>query len=80
MASIILRHAGRWLGGTMAGPVGSAIGAALGSHFGARLDRKLFAERSNNQRVGGRLADLSVQTSCYGNPIPIIYGSYKIAG
>ena len=63
--------------GSYFGPVGSAIGGMLGSVAGSLL----FPDDPINQQAEGpRLGDLSVQTSTYGNAIPILYGTVRVAG
>jgi hypothetical protein len=59
--------------GSYFGPVGAAIGGAIGGLVGGVFDPDLVNE-------GPRLTDLRIQTSNYGNAIPIIFGSYRAAG
>lgn len=69
MATLLLTALGTALGG----PLGGAIGALAGQ----RVDQALFAPKG---RVGARLADLSVQSSAYGSPIPRLYGRARVSG
>ncbi len=69
MATLVLTSVGRVLGG----PVGGAIGALIGR----QADRRLLG---GGARQGPRLADLKVQTSAYGNSVPRLYGTLRVAG
>src|SRR3954447_25116054 len=68
MATLVLSSVGTALGG----PVGGAIGAFIGQS----IDQQLLAPASR----GPRLGDLNVQTSNYGNQVPRIYGTMRVAG
>ena len=68
MATLVLGTVGRVLGG----PIGGAVGTLLGG----AVDRRLFGGGSS----GPRLADLSVQSSAYGQPLPRVYGRMRVAG
>lgn len=69
MATLVLTAVGTALGG----PIGGALGAILGQ----QVDAALFAPKA---RVGARLSDLKVQTSSYGDAIPQIFGTLRVAG
>ncbi|ABF53701.1 hypothetical protein Sala_1990 [Sphingopyxis alaskensis RB2256] len=69
MATLVLTVAG----GLIGGPVGAAIGAALGQ----QVDAAILAPR---RREGPRLADLKVQASTYGQQIPQLFGTMRVAG
>ncbi len=74
MASLVLGVAGA--------AVGSYFGyASLGWSIGSMLGNSLFAphQPTINQQ-GPRLSDLKVQSSMYGNPIPVVYGTSRLAG
>ena len=72
MTTLVLGLAGAAIGGFIGGPLGAAIGWSLGSLAGSALDP---------QRIEGpKLADRKLQTSAYGTAIPIVYGSYRLAG
>ncbi len=72
--------------GTVAGSViGGFVGAPqLGGFIGGAVGGQLFkgggSKGQNIQQTGPRLQDLTVQTSTYGNPIPIFWGSVRAAG
>ncbi|WP_428628677.1 phage tail protein [Sphingopyxis sp.] len=69
MATLVLTV----VGGIVGGPVGAAIGAALGQ----QVDAAIFKP---NGREGPRLADLKVQASTYGQQIPQLFGTMRVAG
>ncbi len=65
------------IGGTILGVAASTIGGFLGSTIGSMVDNMLFPTKQE----GPRLSDLSVQTSTYGNPIPLVWGpENRLAG
>lgn len=68
MATLVLGT----VGGLIGGPVGRAVGATLG----LAVDRRFLAPK----RQGPRLADLTVQSSAYGEPLSRIYGTMRVAG
>ncbi len=68
MATLVLTTVGTAIGG----PVGGAIGALIGN----QVDQRFLAPR----RQGARLGALTVQTSAYGQPIPKIFGTLRVAG
>lgn len=70
MAQVVLGVAGAVVGGAFGMP---GVGYMLGSALGAAL----FPEPGQD---GPRLSDLKVQQSQYGAPIPILYGTYRVAG
>jgi hypothetical protein len=49
----------------------------MGSLLGQAVDRRIFAPKG---RSGPRLSDLAVQSSAYGQPIPRLYGTMRVAG
>lgn len=69
MATLVLTVAG----GLIGGPVGAALGAALGQ----QVDAAILAPKG---REGPRLADLKVQASTYGQQIPQLFGTMRVAG
>src|SRR5688572_17629814 len=71
MATLVLGAAGSWVG-SFFGPLGSAIGWSIGSALGTLLDPP--------KTEGPKLTDLKLQTSQYGQPIPIVYGRVRVAG
>lgn len=69
MATLVLTV----VGGIVGGPVGAAIGATLGQ----QVDAAVFKPKG---REGPRLADLKVQASTYGQQIPQLFGTMRVAG
>jgi len=69
MASIVLGGIGSAIGG----PVGGIVGGMLGS----LIDSHLFHPK---KQVGPTLSDLSVTSATFGQPIPLCYGTTRIAG
>lgn len=62
------------------GVVGFLLGGpALGIYLGSTLGQILFPTNLGTVK-GPRLQDLSVQSSAIGAPIPIVYGTFAIAG
>lgn len=59
--------------GSFFGPVGAAIGGAIGGAIGSSFD-------TLPTQYGPRLDDLRPQTSEYGKPIPIVYGTVGMGG
>lgn len=72
MASLALGAAGAVVGGFLGGPLGASIGWSIGAMVGNLLDPPKVE--------GPRLSDLKLQISEYGKPIPIFYGTMRIAG
>lgn len=68
------------------GVVGSALGSAIGIGAsagwlgGVMLGNLLFGGGKSQSIEGPRIDDLSVQTSTYGAPIPLVYGTMRISG
>ncbi|SBV33935.1 conserved exported protein of unknown function [uncultured Sphingopyxis sp.] len=69
MATLVLTV----VGGIVGGPVGAAIGAAVGQ----QVDAQIFKPKG---REGPRLVDLKVQASTYGQQIPQLFGTMRVAG
>lgn len=69
MATLVLTV----VGGIVGGPVGAAIGAAIGQ----QVDAAIFKPKG---REGPRLADLRVQASTYGQHVPKLFGTMRVAG
>lgn len=91
MATVVLGALGSIAGGAIGGAVsggsstgvaiGKTIGSSLGSLLGNAIDDRIFSQDVTlGARSGYRLADLAVQSSSYGEMIPIIYGTTRIAG
>ncbi|NOZ43161.1 MAG: hypothetical protein GXP02_08380 [Alphaproteobacteria bacterium] len=72
MASVVLTVVGTAIGG----PVGGLIGGLVGR----TVDQAIFGGTASRTIEGGRLKDLSVQTSAYGTPISRIYGTMRLPG
>lgn len=64
-------------GGAYAGAAFGAIGTAVGWTLGATLGNALFV---HNDQEGPRLSDTRVQSSAYGTPINITWGSTRVDG
>lgn len=64
MATVVLST----IGGLFGGQIGSRIGASIGKQIDAPA------------REGPRIKELDIQTSSYGNAIPAIFGTMRIAG
>ncbi|WP_281300794.1 MULTISPECIES: phage tail protein [unclassified Iodidimonas] len=71
MASLLLRTVGTALGGSIGGLLGAAVGGII--------DRSIFFG-NGGEREGPRLDDLSVQSSALGSPIPLVFGTARVAG
>ncbi len=67
--------AGATLGFFVGGPLGAIQGASIGYSLGAAI----FPTKLPGVQ-GPRLEDLSITISTYGNPIPLIYGTFRAAG
>jgi hypothetical protein len=71
MASLVLGAAGSFVG-SFFGPLGASLGWSIGSMLGNLI---------NPQKTEGpRLTDLKLQGSQYGQMIPILYGTIRVAG
>ena len=68
MATLILGTVGRAVGGPVGGLIGTFVGASLDSAV------------LGGGRAVGRIANLAVQSSAYGEPIPRLYGMMRAAG
>ena len=55
------------------------IGASVGWLGGVIIGNLLFGQKAPTQE-GSRLGDLSVQSSTYGKPVPLVYGTMRFAG
>lgn len=69
MATIVLGALGTLIGG----PLGGAVGALVGR----QVDALIFKPSG---REGPRLKDLAISTSSYGQAIPKVFGTARIAG
>jgi hypothetical protein len=77
VATLVLQAAGAAIGSVF-GPLGAIAGRAIGALAGYTVDQALFGQRRAVE--GPRLADLTVQTSREGAPIPRVYGRVRISG
>jgi hypothetical protein len=73
MAVLALAAGGALVGSALGGGVLTSIGWTAG----ALLGQALFPSRPAG---GPQLGDLTVQSSAYGTPIPLIYGTARLAG
>ncbi len=81
MTSIVLGNIGTSIGGTIGGPTGAAIGGLIGSYAGSVIDRQIFATDTTIPNIrGAQLTELGVQSSTYGEMLPIVYGTVRTAG
>lgn len=71
MATLALGIGGALIG-SMFGPLGASVGWAIGAGLGGWLTAK--------GTEGPKLTDLRLQSSSYGMPIPICYGTVRAAG
>ncbi len=78
MASILLTVAGNVAGNAILPGIGGAILGGLGGMAGSRIDNALFG--GDTAFKGPRLENLKVQDSSYGNGIPTLYGTVRVAG
>jgi hypothetical protein len=74
MATLALSLAGQVAGGAIGGPIGATIGRALGALAGSAIDNAIFGEPA---RPG---ADIRLQGSSEGAPIPRLYGWSRLSG
>lgn len=83
MATLVLSAVGASIGGSLAtGFLGTALGVAggfAGGLVGGTIDRALGIAPSRKVE-GPRLGDLSVQSSAYGQTVPLVYGTVRVAG
>ncbi len=78
MATLALSLAGQVVGGAVGGPIGATIGRALGALAGSAIDGMLFGEKPQTQVAAG--ADIRLQGSTEGAPIPRLYGWSRVTG
>lgn len=72
MTTLVLGTVGSMVGGAVGGPIGAQIGWLAGSLIGNLIDPPKVE--------GPRRTDLKLQLSEYGKPIPIVYGTGRLAG
>src|SRR3569623_2653558 len=78
MATLALSLTGQVVGGAFGGPVGATIGRALGALAGSAIDTAIFSEKPQPAATVG--ADLRLQGSSEGAPIPRLYGWSRLSG
>jgi hypothetical protein len=78
MATLALSLAGQVVGGAVGGPIGATIGRALGALAGSAVDGMLFGDKPQQKAVAG--ADIRLQGSTEGAPIPKLYGWSRVTG
>lgn len=79
MADIVLPVVGGTVGFVLGGPSGAILGANIGSLAASTFFPKTQRVQLPTQE-GPRLADLRAQTATYGNMIPRVYGTMRLAG
>jgi hypothetical protein len=79
MADIVLPVVGGTVGFVLGGPSGAILGANIGSMAAGAFFPKSQRVQLPTQE-GPRLADLRAQISTYGNIIPRVYGTMRLAG
>lgn len=79
MATVILGIVGAGAGALIAGPAGAWKGAELGWAIGTAIGGIIDQPKYPKQAYG-RLSDLRVTTSSYGNIIPRVWGKVRVAG
>lgn len=82
MASLVLGAVGAGIGwaigpATFMGMSSVSIGWSIGSTLGSLLESKSAKQPT---QYGPRLGDLKVQSSTYGQAVPRVYGSFRVAG
>lgn len=81
MASLVLGAVGAAIGSTIPGTLLGMSFTSIGWSIGSTLGSMLFKPKGQEiTQEGSRLGDLKVQSSTYGNPLPIFYGSMRAAG
>ncbi len=78
MTDVILPVAGGITGFVLGGPSGAILGANLAGAAGSLFPRSQRVQLPTQE--GPRLADLRAQTSTYGNMVPKVYGTMRLAG
>ncbi len=79
MADIVLPVVGGTVGFVLGGPSGAILGANIGSMAAGAFFPKSQRVQLPTQE-GPRLSDLRAQISTYGNMIPKVYGTMRLAG
>ena len=74
MAQLVVSAVGAGVGFLVGGPAGAKVGWIAGSLLGA------FALTETQKQEGPRLNDLKITGTDYGEPLPWVQGSPRIAG
>ncbi len=84
MATLVVAAAGAAIGGSIGGTIlgigAASIGAAIGFQVGGVVDSFLFSSGGGQTVEGPRLNDLTIQSSAYGAPVPLTFGTVRVAG
>lgn len=80
MATLALSLGGALAGSLIGGPIGGPIGGRVGFLAGQFLGGTFFGNGDDRRAEGPRLTDLTVTSSAYGRPIPIVYGRFRVGG
>jgi hypothetical protein len=78
IGQVITGVVGAVVGAIIGGPAGAIKGAMYGFTIGLTVGGILFPAEMQTQKV--KPGTLNIQTSQYGIPVPVVYGSRKIAG
>jgi hypothetical protein len=73
MAREVFTLAGQVIGYSIGGPFGAFVGSFIGAQVGAAVDPL-------DPQYGPRLEDRRVQSSAYGQQVPLLYGVTRVAG
>ena len=76
MATLALSLGGAVAGNVIGGPLGGQVGFLAGQFLG----NALFGNGDDRVIEGPRLTDLTVTSSAFGRPIPIVYGRFRVGG
>jgi hypothetical protein len=83
MATLALAVAGSAIGSSLGGAIlgvsAATLGGFVGASVGSLIDSQLFPAPGRTIE-GPRLGDLAVQSSAYGAPIALPYGTVRLAG
>jgi hypothetical protein len=77
MATIFFTSIGSMIGSSVGFP---SVGKFLGGEFASYFYAKIFNSKKIQSQSNQRLDDLFIQSSSYGRVIPILFGTFRIAG
>lgn len=82
MAVLALAAVGSAVGSSLAaGTALAAYGSTIGWAVGSLVGQALFPTKIPDQKIQGpRFTDTAIQSSSYGQMLPILYGTLKVAG